>query len=733
MIQLLLGVLGYIAAKLLNAADRALFYILYILKGKSFIVHDLRAIGTDRYSVKAKEVESAAAVEGETKPFRNADFGMDRLVTTPIEGITTLDSMFKRCVQSTPHSRCMASRPVLDMGYEEREMPDGSRKKWEIPTLGEYQWHNFGQVDARIDHVLSGLVQFAKLKSLDKMAIFEETCEEWMITAHACFRQNITVVTVYATLGDDALVVALNETEITTMFTNENQLEKLKSLAKRIPSLKYIVFKKTPLRSQYSNDSALQEYFKETGVRILSFDDLEKLGATSAVKDHNKTADVPATPESLALIMYTSGTTGDPKGVMMTHSNVMASIGGVGVGLGTDTSVAVVYIGYLPLAHILELVAENYVLSIGGSIAYGNPRTLTDKGCRFVGDLVAAAPNVMTGVPRVWDTVKKAAFEKISNAPPLNRWMFHTAYAARKEAMKNGFDTPLWNALVFQKMRAVIGGHIKLVLSGGAPMNAESQEFLRIALGCVVVQGYGLTETCAGLSVQNGYHEFATRRVGPPIPSCEVKLVDVREMGYTVHDKPYPRGEIVVRGPVVTRGYYKRPELTAEVYGKDGWFYTGDIGQINEDGSLSVVDRKKNLVKLAHGEYVALERLESIYGNSPFVSPNGICIVADSLQNYVVALVLPQPTYAEQWAKKNGIAHTSLADLCANPKFKNAVLQQLQEEAKRAKLKSFEVVKDIRILPDEWTPQNGMLTAAMKLLRRDIAKKYATEIAEMYS
>lgn len=178
---------------------------------------------------------------------------------------------------------------------------------------------------------------------------------------------------------------------------------------------------------------------------------------------------------------------------MIQHRNVLAAVVGIEHGVGDDPSVPYVYCGYLPLAHILELVAECLVFKKGGCIGYGNPKTLTDRGAKPVGDLVAIAPTVMAGVPRVWETVKKGAHEKLSKAPPIARWLFNTAFEARKKAIREGRETPLWNKLVFQKFRALIGGNIRLIISGGAPMNPDSQEFMRVCVGCVVLQGYGLT------------------------------------------------------------------------------------------------------------------------------------------------------------------------------------------------------------------------------------------------
>jgi long-chain acyl-CoA synthetase len=169
------------------------------------------------------------------------------------------------------------------------------------------------------------------------------------------------------------------------------------------------------------------------------------------------------------------------------------------------------------------------------------------------------------------------------------------------------------------------------------------------------------------------------------------------------------------------------------VFLKDGWFSTGDVGQINADGTISIIDRKKNMIKLSHGEYIALEKLESVYGNSSFVAPNSVWVYGDQFASFVVAVVVPQQSYTEQWAKQNGIKYANFAELCSNPKLRKAVLRSLQEEAKKKHLTHNETLRDLRLSHDEWTPESSLLTAAMKLKRPQLKKRFQAEIAEMYS
>jgi len=217
---------------------------------------------------------------------------------------------------------------------------------------------------------------------------------------------------------------------------------------------------------------------------------------------------------------------------------------------------------------------------------------------------------------------------------------------------------------------------------------------------------------------------------GGPVPSVEVKLLDVEEMKYTSKDKPNPRGELMAKGPGITSGYYKNKEMTNEVYLQDGWFATGDVAEILPNGVIKIIDRKKNLVKLSHGEYIALEKLESVYKNCEYVE--NICCYGESSKDFPIAIIVPHKNHLEQWADKNGIHEKDFAALCGNDKVKEMVLKAMQDIGKKCRLASFETVQAVHLASDEWTAENDMLTAAFKLKRRNIVKHYKNDIEMMY-
>jgi len=444
----------------------------------------------------------------------------------------------------------------------------------------------------------------------------------------------------------------------------------------------------------------------------------------------------------MAVLMYTSGSTGKPKGVVITHGQITAGIAGGIVCL--NIAPGSVYVAYLPLAHIMELMAEHAVLAAGGQLCYADPKTLTAKGSYPVGALEEFSPTHMVAVPKIWDVIKKGIEAKVAASSPVAQFLVKTAFEWRTFAINHGFDTPLFKALVFKKFSKVVGGNLQIAISGGGPLNSEVQVFIRTCFGAPLSQGYGLTETNAALTIQPA-DDLRAGVAGCPIPSVEVKLVSVSEIrdkggaAYLSTDtrdvqgnKVFGRGEVACRGPSVSLGYYRMPEKTKEVFKDEGWFHTGDIGQFMDDGSVRIVDRVKNLVKLSGGEYIAVENMEMTYGNSSFVDAvnGGICCYGDGEMDRPVALMQLSEPYAMQWAKAHGVP----GDFAAVRKSKEltaAVLEDMKKEAKKGGLSHLEKLVGVAFLTEPWTPENGCLTAANKLQRRVVIETFEKEFLEI--
>jgi long-chain acyl-CoA synthetase len=266
----------------------------------------------------------------------------------------------------------------------------------------------------------------------------------------------------------------------------------------------------------------------------------------------------------------------------------------------------------------------------------------------------------------------------------------------------------LWDKLVFSKVRARLGGRVKVIITGAAPIAADVLDFLRAAFGCQVLEGYGQTETAAAVSATlvGDYSIEANGHVGAVLPCCEIKLVDIPDMGYTADDQPNPRGEICVRGYNVFKGYYKQPEKTKETLDADGWCHTGDVGMFLPNGTLKVIDRKKHLFKLSQGEYIAPEKIENVYVKSKYVAQ--VFIYGDSMKNSIVGIVVPDREVLLEWAKVHHTDHGWLT-LVKDPKIKKMILDDMVALGKSMNLHSFEQVKDIHLETDEFTVENGLV------------------------
>ncbi|KAL3641264.1 Long chain acyl-CoA synthetase 9, chloroplastic [Castilleja foliolosa] len=654
---------------------------------------------------------------------RNAHFSSP--IESAWEGITTLAELFEQSCEKNSNLKLLGTRKVIA-----REIVTANGRSFEKLHLGDYEWLSYGQVFESVCNFACGLVQLGHQKG-ERAAIFADTREEWFIALQACFRRNVTVVTIYASLGEEALCHSFNETEVTTVICGYKELKKIANVSGQLDSVKRIIC----MDDEFQSDDSLVSI--NTKWTITSFSDVEKLGRENPVDP-----DLPLKAD-VAVIMYTSGSTGMPKGVMMTHGNVLATASAVMVnvpGLGSKD----VYLAYLPLAHILELAAENIVVAIGSSIGYGTTLTLTDtsnkikKGTK--GDATVLRPTLMAAVPAILDRVRDGVRKKIDSTGGLSKRLFELAYSRRLSALNGswfgawGLERFLWDLFVFRKVRAILGGRIRFILSGGAPLSSDTQRFINICLGAPIGQGYGLTETCAGGTFSE-YDDTTVGRVGPPLACSVIKLVDWAEGGYLITDSPKPRGEIVIGGPNVTVGYFKNEEKTNEVYKVDEkgmrWFYSGDIGQFHADGCLEIVDRKKDIVKLQHGEYVSLGKVEAALSVSPYV--DNIMLHADSYHSYCVALVVAAQPSLEAWASQQGITFSDFSDLCQKEESVKEISSSLLKAAKAAKLEKFEIPGKIKVLSEAWTPESGLVTAALKLKREVIRKTFSDDLANLYS
>eukprot|EP00948_MAST-09A_sp_MAST-9A-sp1_P001308 g1308.t1 len=559
----------------------------------------------------------------------------------------------------------------------------------------------------------------------NRLLIFEDTCSEWTVAAHACFSQSLQVVTAYATLGVDNVIGII---KLDTF---------LKNMDGDLPSLKIIIismheFDKIANGSPSTWIETMRNQAKAKGLTLATFDDLIKLGKETM------SPPTPPTPKDIAVIMYTSGSTGKPKGVVMTHGNLVASLSSMLVDVTFKEHGKEVYISYLPLAHVLALVTELCVFMVGGKICYADPRTL-------VGALKQFRPTAFCGVPKIFDNISKGITKKVAKLPFTMQFIFDIAVTCKvKMASTIGIKTLLLDSFFFNRFRKSLGGRVNKVISGGGALNVDTQQLCSALLCVQIVQGYALTETCCGGCMQGVGEDFRPRCVGKPMASIEIKLLstpdinDANGSAYLSTDRIAVdgrlikgRGEVLIRGPSVSSmGYLNNRKKTVAVFDKEGWFHTGDIGQFTADGALMIIDRKKNLVKLKGGEYVALEAMETAFNSSPVI--RGTCVFANSDIDYPAVLVNTTSETLQSVANKAGVKSNGVnKDLATNDAVQKAFIKALLQEGTKARLTPLEMkIKNIAIVfEEEWIQGNG-LTASGKLDRQKIASTLHKDIVD---
>ncbi|XP_042732316.1 long-chain-fatty-acid--CoA ligase 4 isoform X3 [Lagopus leucura] len=602
----------------------------------------------------AKRLKAKPISDKPGSPYRSVTH-LDSLANINIPGADTLDKLFDHALAKFGKKDCLGTREILS---EENEMqPNG--KVFKKLILGTYRWLSYEEVNQKVNRLGSGLIALG-LTPKSTVVIFCETRAEWMIAALTCFKYNFPLVTLYATLGEEAVTYGLNECGALYLITSAELLEsKLKATLPQISCLKHIIYvdNKTINKSEYPDN-----------VEIHSMQTVEELGAKSENASIQPSRPVPT---DLALVMYTSGSTGRPKGVMMQHKNLIAGMTGQCEripGLGPKDT----YIGYLPLAHVLELTAEISCITYGCRIGYSSPLTLSDQSSKIKkgskGDCTVLKPTLMAAVPEIMDRIYKNVMSKVQEMNYIQRTLFKIGYDYKLEQIKRGYDAPLCNILLFKKVKALLGGNIRMMLSGGAPLSPQTQRFMNICFCCPVGQGYGLTETC-GAGTITEVADYSTGRVGAPLICCEIRLRDWQE------------------------------------------------------------DRKKDLVKLQAGEYVSLGKVEAALKNCSLI--DNICAYAKSDQSYVISFVVPNQKKLTALAEQKGISGTWV-EICNNPTMEAEILREIKEVANKMKLERFEIPIKVRLSPEPWTPETGLVTDAFKLKRKELKNHYLNDIERMY-
>ncbi|KAJ1719378.1 medium-chain fatty acid-CoA ligase faa2, partial [Coemansia biformis] len=525
------------------------------------------------------------------------------------------------------------------------------------------------------------------------LGIYSINRPEWLLAEFGAHRMGRYSVALYDTLGPDAAEYILQHAGVAVVVCSIDKVPRLLKLKKRLPDLKAIVSMdsfeehgRNPVALPFTVNAVrvLHEWAAALGVELLDVDDVRAMGRAEPRPPR------PPRPEDLCTICYTSGTTGQPKGVMATHASYAFSAKSNWLVMHLAEPV---HMSFLPLAHCYE---RNGVYS--GMLGGGRIGFYSGDVANIVGDMQALRPTGFLGVPRLYNRMYDRIAAATIYAPGLRGVLARTALRQKLERLEagQGVHHALWDRIVCSKIRAVFGGRLEMAASGSAPLDGRVLNFLRVALAVTIREGYGTTE-CNALATASVLNENTSGHVGIPSPATDIRLRDVPEMNYRATDRPCPRGEILIRSASTFVGYYRDPEKTREAF--DGeWLATGDIGQLNPDGNLQIIDRSKNIVKLAQGEYVAVEHLEAIYSRHRLVE--SIFVHADSLQSTLVAVVVPDPESFLPWAKAvTGLPHASLEELCGNAQVVKALLAELSKLGREAKLQGFEIVHGIYCEP----------------------------------
>lgn len=563
---------------------------------------------------------------------------------------------------------------------------------------------------------------------------------EMVLLDNACYRQAIAPVPLYDSLGDEALAYIIGVTSMKTVFASAAEAKKLCSIKGTSPSECATL---TTIVCFDEIEAALKEAAERVEVTLVHFDDVTTLpeGVTVIPPNPPKSSDI-------CTVCFTSGTTGVPKGVVVPHGSLLASASGpnfVRVVPNADD----VYLSYLPLAHLMERLLQCAMAVAGGRIGMytGDPRNLRE-------DLQMLRPTLFVSVPRLFSRFETAIRDGARAKGFISNSIFNNALTAKQYWVKESgvLTHSLWDGLVMNNVRKSLGlDRVRYMITGSAPIAGDSLYFLRAVFGVPVLEGYGQTEN-SGAAVITGPDSADNRLVGNVGTVCataEVRLRAVPALGYRETDNwhgqvldetgkvvtqgvaCFGRGELLIRGPVVTRGYLKQPEKTRETITADGWLCTGDVAMIDGDGHVRIIGRVKEQFKLQQGEYVAPTKVENVYERCRYVMQ--VWLYGDSLTTHCVAVVVVEPGAAKAWATANGKADVALKDLCTDAAFRAEVKRTMDEAAKEAGLKGFERAAAVHLESEPWTVDNEILTPTFKLKRAEAEKKYKDQIKALYA
>ncbi len=579
----------------------------------------------------------------------------------------------------------------------------GYNKQEHLKHRRDGVWHAISSEQLRqaVEEIAAGLRALGIEKG-DRVAILSENRPEWAFADLGCLCAGAVDVPIYPTLTAAQAFYILDDSDAKVVFvSNATQAAKVAEMRARLKGLTQVVGFDTP-----------------TPDGVMPLEELRARGRTFRGEDpdavHRRAGEVKS--EDLATLIYTSGTTGDPKGVMLTHANLVHNVveAQKAFPMVNETWTA---LSFLPLCHSFERTAgHNFMLSVGATIAYAESVEKVPE------NMLDVRPDIMTSVPRLYEKMYARVNEKIATDPPLSQKIFHWAIGTGRQVFAHTVANTvpgvflkarfaLADKLVFSKIKQRTGGRLKLFISGGAPLAREIAEFFGAA-GMLICEGYGLTETSPVISA-NRPGKVRPGTVGLPFGRVEVKIAE--------------DGEILTRGPHVMKGYFRKPEATTETIDPDGWLHTGDIGFLDPDGFLVITDRKKDIIVTSGGKNIAPQPIENRLKTNGLIAE---VVIIGNQRNFAAALLVPNFDALSAWAKARGIAVADREELVKHPDV-TAHYQSLVDEM-TLDLAQFEKIKKITLLPRELTLEAGEITPTLKVKRRVVEKRYKPLIDAMY-
>ncbi|HEX5084776.1 MAG TPA: long-chain fatty acid--CoA ligase [Blastocatellia bacterium] len=586
-----------------------------------------------------------------------------------------------------------------------RRAVDRERNLLNYKKDGQWRRITSRELESRVRAVAMGL-RALNVRAGDRVGILSENRVEWTMADLGVISCGAVDAPIYATQAPRQVAYILNDAGVEVLFiSNQAQYDRVRDALNSCPKLRVII-SFDPIAGQEA--------------RLVSFSDFLEHGRAADGKEPGayETLAENVTPESMATLIYTSGTTGDPKGVMLTHANLVSNA--LANFQSADLKEGEVALTFLPFSHVLERTVMYMYLYAGVSIFYAES---VDAVAR---DIIEVRPNFMTSVPRLFEKIQARAIEKAEKAgsrrAAIARWAIEVAKRwaeAKSEGRSAGLllkiEHKIADALVYSKLRQALGGRIRALVSGGAPLAPELSKFF-FGAGMPIYQGYGLTESSPVITV-NTPHANRLGSVGKPVQSVRVKIAE--------------DGEILASGPNIMRGYFNRPIETAEALETDAegrvWLRTGDVGYLDADGYLFITDRKKDLLKTSGGKYVAPQPIENAIKRSQYV--NQVVVIGDG-RKFPAALIVPQMDALRSYAERQGI-FTEKSELTGRAEIINLIEKEV--ETHTTDLSQYEKIKAVLLLPRELTVEAGELTPTLKVKRRVVVDKYKEQIDRLYA